>query len=143
MNSPTPAPLHSDEWRGESRPNWPQRRKPYALPEHARIVHGTGRIADARRLRRTSNECQVHGSTSCFVRASVGSSIGFTVKTIHGSYTYSVPKSAFDGAPTALKDGDLVTFCAETGDSGGQSTTTITQFSDQDQPAATGTPPSR
>ena len=72
----------------------------------------------------------------------VGSSISLTVKTVHGSYTYSVPQTAFGGAPAAMKNGDIVTFCAETTDSGGQSTTTITQFRDQDQPAATGTPPS-
>jgi hypothetical protein len=72
----------------------------------------------------------------------VGSSINFTVKTVHGSYTYSVPKSAFGGAPAAMKDGDIVAFCADTVDSGAQSTTTIAQFSDQGQPAATGTPSS-
>jgi hypothetical protein len=73
----------------------------------------------------------------------VGSSISLTVKTVRGSYTYSVPQSAFGGAPAATKNGDIVTFCAETADSGGQSTTTITQFRDQGQPTATGTPQSR
>ncbi|HEX5155840.1 MAG TPA: hypothetical protein VFW17_01365 [Ktedonobacterales bacterium] len=58
------------------------------------------------------------------------------------TYVYSVPKSAFGGAPAAMKNGDIVAFCAETVDSGGQSATTITQFSDQGQPATTGTPPS-
>jgi hypothetical protein len=44
-----------------------------------------------------------------------------------------------------MKNGDIVAFCAETVDFGGQSTTTITitQFSDQGQPAATDTPQSR
>ena len=57
------------------------------------------------------------------------------------TYAYSVAKSAFGGAPAAMKNGDIVAFCAETVDSGGRSTTTITQFSDQGQPAATGMPP--
>ena len=73
---------------------------------------------------------------------SVGSSVSFTMTTIRGTYTYSVPKSAFGGSPAAMKSGDLISFCADTVDSGGQSTTTITQFSDQGQPAATGTPQS-
>ena len=73
----------------------------------------------------------------------VGSSINFSMTTVHGTVTYSVPKTAFGGAPAAMKNGDIVAFCAETVDSGGQSTTTITQFSDQGQPAATDTPQSR
>jgi len=73
----------------------------------------------------------------------VGTDIRFSMTTIHGTVTYSVPQSAFGGAPAAMKSGDIVAFCAETVDSGGQSTTTISQFSDQGQPAATGTPPSR
>jgi hypothetical protein len=76
-----------------------------------------------------------------------GSSVSFTVTIVRNAHTYtyaySVPKSAFGGAPAAMKDGDIVAFCAETADSGGQSTTTITDFSDQSQPAATDTPPSR
>jgi hypothetical protein len=71
---------------------------------------------------------------------SVGSSVRFTMTTIRGTYTYSVPKSAFGGSPAAMKSGDLISFCADMVDSGGQSTTTITQFSDQGQPAVTGTP---
>ena len=70
----------------------------------------------------------------------VGSSISFAMTTKFGTNTYSVPKSAFGGAPAAMKNGDLISFCAGTVDSGGQSTTTITEFSDQGQPAATGTP---
>jgi hypothetical protein len=73
----------------------------------------------------------------------VGSSINVSMTTVHGAVTYSVPKTAFGGAPAAMKNGDIVAFCAETVDSGGQSTTTITQFSDQGQPAATDTPQSR
>jgi len=73
----------------------------------------------------------------------VGSSINFSMITVHGTVTYSMPKTAFGGAPAAMKNGDIVAFCAETVDSGGQSTTTITQFSDQGQPAATDTPQSR
>jgi uncharacterized Zn-binding protein involved in type VI secretion len=73
----------------------------------------------------------------------VGSDIRFSMTTIHGTVTYSVPQSAFDGAPAAMKSGDIVAFCAETVDSGGQSTTTISQFSDQGQPAATDSPQSR
>jgi uncharacterized Zn-binding protein involved in type VI secretion len=75
----------------------------------------------------------------------VGSSISisFSMTTVHGTVTYSVPKTAFGGAPAAMKNGDLVAFCAETVDSGGQSTTTVTQFSDQGQPAATDTRQSR
>jgi uncharacterized Zn-binding protein involved in type VI secretion len=69
----------------------------------------------------------------------VGDSMSFAMTTIYGTVTYSVPKSAFGGAPAAMKNGDIVAFCAETVDS----TTTITQFSDQGQPVATGTPPSR
>ncbi len=73
----------------------------------------------------------------------VGSSISFSMTTKYGTKTYSVPKSAFGGAPAVMKDGDIVAFCADVVDSGGQSTTTIAQFSDQGQPAATDTPPSR
>lgn len=77
----------------------------------------------------------------------VGSSIGFAMMIVRDTHTYtyaySVPKSAFGGAPAAMKNGDIVTFCAETVGSGGQSVTTITQFSDQGQPAATDTPKSR
>ena len=72
----------------------------------------------------------------------VGSSISFAMTTKYGTNTYSVPKSAFSGAPAAIKDGDIVAFCTETVDSGGQSTTTISQFSDQGQPVATDTPQS-
>jgi hypothetical protein len=42
-----------------------------------------------------------------------------------------------------MENGDIVTFYAETGDGGGQSITTIIQFSDEGQPAATDTPQSR
>jgi hypothetical protein len=63
--------------------------------------------------------------------------------TKYGTTTYSVPQSAFGGAPAAMKDGDIVAFCTETVDSGGQSTTTISQFSDQGHPAATDTPQSQ
>jgi hypothetical protein len=57
--------------------------------------------------------------------------------TIRGTYTYSVPRSAFGGAPATMKNGDLIAFCAETADG----TTTITEFSDQGQsPTPTGTP---
>ena len=70
----------------------------------------------------------------------VGSSISFTVTTVHRASTYSVPESAFGGSPAAMKNGDIITFCAELVDLGGQSTTTITQFSDQGGAAATGTP---
>jgi uncharacterized Zn-binding protein involved in type VI secretion len=73
----------------------------------------------------------------------VESSINFSITTVHGAVTYSVPKTAFGGGPAAMKHGDIVALCAETVDSGGQSTTTITQFSDQGQPAATDTPQSR
>jgi hypothetical protein len=73
----------------------------------------------------------------------VGSSISFAMTTKFGTNTYSVPKSAFGGAPAAMKNGDLILFCADTVESGEQSTTTITEFSDQGQPAATGAPQSR
>jgi hypothetical protein len=77
----------------------------------------------------------------------VGSAISFTVTIVRDAHTYtyaySIPKSAFGDAPAEMKDGDIVGFCAETVHSGGQSTTTITDFSDLSQPAATGTPPSR
>jgi hypothetical protein len=73
----------------------------------------------------------------------VGTDISFSMTTVHGTVTYSAPHSAFGGAPAAMKSGDIVAFCAETVNSGGQSTTTITEFSDQGQPAATSTPPSR
>jgi len=66
---------------------------------------------------------------------SVGSSVSFTMTTIRGTYTYSVPRSAFGGAPVDMKDGDLIAFCAETADG----TTMITQFSDQGQPTTTDT----
>lgn len=72
----------------------------------------------------------------------VGSSISFTITTKFGIQTYSVPPSAFGGPPAAMRNGDLVAFCAETVETGGHSTTTITQFSDQGQPAATETPQS-
>jgi hypothetical protein len=71
------------------------------------------------------------------------SSMRFAMTTRYGTLTYSVPISAFGGAPAAMKSGDIVAFCAETVDSGGQNTTTITQFSDRGQPAATDTPQSR
>jgi uncharacterized Zn-binding protein involved in type VI secretion len=74
---------------------------------------------------------------------SIGSSISVSMTTVHGTVTYSMPKTAFGGAPAAVKNGDIVAFCAETVDSGGQSITTITGFSDQGQPAATDTPQSR
>lgn len=70
----------------------------------------------------------------------IGSSMSFAMTTRFGTHTYSVPQTAFGGAPAVMKNGDLVTFCAETADSDGQSTTTITDFSDQGQPAATDTP---
>ena len=77
----------------------------------------------------------------------VGSGISFAMTIVRDTHTYtyaySVPKSAFGSAPAAMKNGDIIAFCAETVDSGGQSTTKISQFSDQGQPAATGTPPSR
>jgi|SRR5579859_249553 len=76
----------------------------------------------------------------------VGDSISFAMTIVRDTHTYthvySVPKSAFGGAPAAMKSGDIVAFCAETVDSGGQSVTTITGFSDQGQPAASGTPQS-
>lgn len=76
----------------------------------------------------------------------VGSSISFAMTIVRDTHTYtyaySVPKSAFGGVPAAMKNGDIVAFCAETVDSGGQRITTITQFSDQGQPAATDTLPS-
>ena len=96
----------------------------------------------------TLTACMGNGATStrqiqsCFSHLQVsdvhpvGSSISFTVTTLHGPATYSVPKSAFGGSPAAMKNGDIITFCAELVDLGGQSTTTITQFSDQGQPAA-------
>jgi hypothetical protein len=67
---------------------------------------------------------------------SAGSRVSFTMSTIRGTYTYSLPRSAFGGAPAAMKNGDFIAFCAET--AGG--TTTITQFSDQGQPTPTETP---
>jgi hypothetical protein len=73
----------------------------------------------------------------------LGSNISFAMTTVYGTDTYFVPKSAFGGAPAAIKNGDIVSFCAETVESGGRSSTTITQFSDQGQPAATDTPQSR
>ena len=66
----------------------------------------------------------------------VRNSISFAMTTVHGTVTYSVPQSAFGGAPAAMKNGDIVAFCAETV----ESTITIIQFSDQGQPTATGTP---
>ena len=77
----------------------------------------------------------------------VGSDISFAVTIVRNThmytYTYSVPKSAFGSAPAAMQNGDIVVFCAETVNSGGQGATTISQFSDQGQPAATATLPSR
>jgi hypothetical protein len=72
----------------------------------------------------------------------VGSSISFTMTTKYGTQSYFVRQSAFGGAPAAMRNGDFVSFCAETVESGGHSTTSITQFSDQGQPAATETPQS-
>jgi hypothetical protein len=69
--------------------------------------------------------------------------MSFAMTTRYGVHTYSIPKSAFGGAPATMKNGDLVTFCAETSGSDGQSMTAITQFSDQGQPATTDTPQSR
>jgi pimeloyl-ACP methyl ester carboxylesterase len=94
--------------------------------------------------------CGTHPTTAmCFGPRSVssvhlvGSTISFVMTTKFGANTYYVPQSAFGGAPAAMKSGDIVAFCTKTVDSGGQSTTTITQFSDQGQPAATDTPQSR
>ena len=96
----------------------------------------------------TGTACLGNGSTriqdiqACFSHVPaaqvhpVGSTISFTVTTIHGSSTYSLPKSAFGGIPATLKDGDLITFCADQVKTGGHVTTTIAQFSDQGQPAA-------
>lgn len=72
----------------------------------------------------------------------VGSTITFSMRTRYGTITYAVPKTAFGGAPAAMTNGDIVVFCANTVESGGQNTTTISQFSDQGQPAATSTPQS-
>jgi hypothetical protein len=69
---------------------------------------------------------------------SVGKNVSFTMTTIRGTLSYTVLRSAFGGAPATMKDGDLVMFCADTADG----TTTISEFSDQGQPTATGTPPS-
>ncbi|HKW19922.1 MAG TPA: hypothetical protein VJO13_01000 [Ktedonobacterales bacterium] len=73
----------------------------------------------------------------------VGSSISFAMTIIRDThtytYTYSVPKSAFGGAPATMKNGDMVTLCTATVDSGGQNVTTITQFGDQSQSVATAT----
>jgi hypothetical protein len=69
-----------------------------------------------------------------------GNSVRFSMTTRRGTVTYSVAKTAFGGAPAKMKIGDVVAFCAETVDTGGRSTTTITQFSDQGQSAATETP---
>jgi hypothetical protein len=72
----------------------------------------------------------------------IGSGISFTVTIVRDTHTYtyaySIPKSAFGGSPASMKNGDIVGFCAETVQSGGQSTTTITDFSDRGQPAAAG-----
>ncbi len=102
----------------------------------------------------TLTACLGNGATStrdiqaCFSQLStsqvhpVGNTISFTITTAHGASTYSVPKSAFGGAPATMKNGDLISFCAETVDVGGHSATTITQFSNQGRPAGTGTPQS-
>jgi|GEM_PF-4733525 len=73
----------------------------------------------------------------------VESSINVSMTTVHAAVTCAAAKTAFGGAPAAVKNDGMVALCAETVDSGGQSTTTITQFSDQGQPAATDTPQSR
>jgi hypothetical protein len=102
----------------------------------------------------TLTGCLGDGSTSirdietCFSQVPtshvhlVANSISFSVATVHGTSTYSMPESAFGGAPAAMKNGDVITFCTELIDVGGQRTTTITQFSDQGQPDATATPQS-
>lgn len=76
----------------------------------------------------------------------IGGSISFSVTIVRDAHTYtyaySIPKSAFGGSPAAMKSGDLVGFCAQTVHAGGQSTTTITDFTDQGQPAAAGMPQS-
>jgi hypothetical protein len=72
----------------------------------------------------------------------IGSTISFSVTSAHRTSTYTLPETAFGGAPAALENGDLVTFCAQLVDIDGHSTTTITQFSDLGQPVATGTPQS-
>lgn len=69
----------------------------------------------------------------------LGRSISFSVTTVKGTFTYSVPQSAFGGSPAAMRNGDLIAFCAEQAASGGHATTTITKFSDQGQPTATST----
>jgi hypothetical protein len=100
-------------------------------------------VAHARRLWSATNR---FGSRPVSSVHPVGSDISFAMTSVRDThrytYAYSVPKSAFGGAPAAMKNGDIVAVCAQTVDSGGQSTTTISQFNDQGQPAATGTPPS-
>ena len=77
----------------------------------------------------------------------VGSRISFAVTIVRDTHTYtyaySISKSDFGGSPASMKNGDIVGFCAETAESGGQNITTITDFSDQGQPVATGTAQSR
>jgi hypothetical protein len=73
----------------------------------------------------------------------VGNNVNFTLTSPVFSEAFAVSKSAFGGAPAAMKDGDLVRICTATSGAGGHSTTTITQFSDQGQPPVTSTPPSR
>src|SRR6516225_10948629 len=59
----------------------------------------------------------------------VENDISFAVTIVRNThmytYAYSMPQSAFGGAPATMKNGDIVAFCAETIDSGGQSATTI------------------
>jgi hypothetical protein len=61
----------------------------------------------------------------------IGRNMSFTLTTVRGGPTYSVLKSAFGGAPAAMKNGDIVTVCVDQIMSNGHTTTTITQFSDQ------------
>ena len=77
--------------------------------------------------------------TATHVRAA-GSTISFAVMTHHGISMYSVVTSAFGGAPAALQDGDIITFCVDYLNVGGNVTTTVTEFSDLGQSAATATP---
>src|SRR5579872_7430717 len=109
------------------------RSKSHALPEAARSTPRPGGSLMLAACGGQPTTAMCFGPRPVVSVHPVGSNISFSVTTVHGTTTYSVPKSAFGGAPAAMKSGDVVWFCAETVDSGGQSTTTVTQFSDQGQ----------
>lgn len=85
-------------------------------------------------------------TTRCFQQVPVsnvlptGNDVGFTITAGGKASTFSVRKDAFGGAPTAMIDGDSVSFCVNQVEADGQVTTTLSQFVIGARPQSTSTP---